>query len=636
MSLVVRVITPTGRDAELITAVLKQNGIKAKACKDYESLREDVGDNPMGPVLIADEALTPSSFQQFGELIRQQPAWSDLPILILSTNGRDNLSHFGLDRESFLGAPVLLERPIRTATLISSVRAAVRSRQRQYEIRDAISALKQERETLQTVLDHLPVGVLLAIPNGEIVLGNRSVERILRHPIKATPDVKAHGEWVAFHSDGTRVRGEEYPLPRAMKSGRPVPPEDYLYQRGDGSLGWISLVAAPIFNEKGEVSGGIVAISDIDKQKRADADLRRSDERFRRLMENASVGVIIGDLDGRISYANPAALELLGFSMDDIESGAVHWNDLSPLEYADLDSKALEQLLTVGKSDSYQKEYRSKDGQLIPLLVGATIIPSQKQGSSSNEVAIFLSDISNQKKAEKALIQSEKLAAVGRLAASISHEINNPLESVTNLVFLARQNTGTPEDVQYLLDTADQELRRVSQIAAQTLRFHRQSTRPRTITGRELLDPALALYRGRIANSQIELTLDDQSDVAITCYEGDVRQVLNNLIGNAVDSMRSGGHLLVRVSKARLWPSRKMGVRITVADTGHGMTPEVSKHIFEPFYTTKGINGTGLGLWISLGIAEKHGGRIQVRSRAKSTSHGTAFSLLLPITPEPT
>jgi PAS domain S-box-containing protein len=634
MSLVVRVIAPTGRDAELITAVLKQNGISAKACKDYESLREDVGDHPMGPVLIADEALTPLAVQQFGELIQQQPAWSDLPILILSAGSRDKPAPLGLDRERLLGAPVLLERPIRTGTLVSSIRAAVRSRQRQYEIRDAIAALKQERETLQTVLDHLPVGVLLAKPNGEIVLGNRSIERILRHPIKSTPDVKAHGEWVAFHTDGRRLLGEEYPLPRAMKSGRPIPPEDYLYQRGDGSLGWVSLVAAPILDVDGKVSGGIVAISDIDKQKRADADLRRSNERFRRLMENASVGVIIGNLNGRISYANPAAIELLGFSADEIESGAVYWNKLSPPEYAELDQNALEQLLAVGKSDSYQKEYRLKDGQLIPILVGATIIPSQKQGSSSNEIAIFLTDISNQKKAEKALIQSEKLAAVGRLAASISHEINNPLESVTNLVFLARQRNDASKEVRDLLETADEELRRVSQIVAQTLRFHRQSTKARLITVRELLGPTLALYQGRMTNSQIDLKLDYRCDVAITCYEGDVRQVLNNLIGNAIDSMWKGGRLTVRTAKARLWRSRTAGIRITVADTGHGMTPEIIRRIFEPFYTTKGINGTGLGLWISSGIVEKHGGRIQLRSRAEPSPTGTAFSLFLPLTPQ--
>jgi PAS domain S-box-containing protein len=635
MSLVVRVITPTGRDAELVTVLLKQNGIAAKAFRDYESLAKDLGDHPIGPLLIAEEALTPVSISQFGRLIQQQPAWSDLPVLILTGSGRDTAQSYRLDHERLpLGTPILLERPIRTATLVSSVRAAVRSRNRQYEIRDAIAALKREQETLQTVLDHLPVGVLLAKASGEIVLGNRSVQRILRHPIKPTLDVNGHGDWIAFHQNGRRVAGEEYPLPRAMKSGLPVPPEDYLYQRGDGSLGWVSLVAAPIFDGEGTISGGIVAISDIDNQKRADADLSRSTERFRRLLENATIGVIIGDPDGRVSYANPAILNLLGYSAEEVENGTIRWNQLSPPEYSLADRMALEQLLTVGKSDTYTKEFLSKDGRLIPFLVGATILPSQNLTTNSSEVALFLTDISNQKKAEHALIQSEKLAAVGRLAASISHEINNPLESVTNLIFLAKQYSDSHKDIQDLLNTADDELRRVSQIVAQTLRFHRQATKPRKITPQELLDPTLALYQGRIANSQIELRVDHRSGEGITCYEGDIRQVLNNLIGNAIDSMRHGGRLIIRTSRGQRRGRAIPGVRITIADTGHGMTAEVSRRIFEPFYTTKGINGTGLGLWISLDIIQKHRGHLQLRSRTGPTGHGTVFSLFLPMNPE--
>ncbi len=631
MSLVVRVITPTGRDAELITGLLEQNGIAVKVCRDYEALSRDLGDHPIGPILIAEEALTPVTIGRFGGLVQQQPAWSDLPILILTGSGRDTSKSSRLELERLpLGTPILLERPIRTATLISSVRAAVRSRKRQYEIRDAIAALRQEQETLQTVLDHLPVGVVLAKPSGEIVLGNRSVERILRHPIKPSPDTEGHGEWLAFHPDGSRVAGEEHPLSRAMKSGLPVPAEDYLYQRGDGSFGWINLVAAPIFDDLREVVGGIVAISDIDSQKQADTDLRRSNERFRLLLENASVGVIIGDPDGRISYANPVILDLLGYSAEDVENGAMRWNLLSPSEFSDAERLALERLLAIGKSESYQREFLAKDGRLVPFLIGATVLPSQDGSRNSTEIALFLTDMSKQKKTESALIQSEKLAAVGRLAASISHEINNPLESVTNLVYLARQDTEVPDNIQDLLNKADLELRRVSQIVAQTLRFHRQATNPRKLTLEELLEPTLGLYQGRIANSQIDLKVEHRDSAAITCYEGDVRQVLNNLIGNAIDSMRLGGCLTIRTGRTRRWRRGTEGARISVADTGHGIPPEIARHIFEPFYTTKGLSGTGLGLWISSGIIKKHGGHLQLRSQTQPHRHGTVFSLFLP------
>lgn len=637
MSLVVCVIAPTGRDAELVVDLLQHNGLTAETCTDPLSLGKFDHDS-IGPLLIAEEALNTATVQQLSELIRSQPAWSDLPILILTGGTRDTAHGYRTEYQRLpIGSPILLERPVRTATLISNVRAALRARERQYEIRDtllerdrALAELKQERETLQAVLDNLPVGVLLAKSTGEIILRNRSTERILRHPVQQPPEVSPPGHWVAFHPSGRRVKPEELPLPRAIASGKPIPPEDLLYQRGDGSLAWISLTAAPIFNEKGDVTGGVVAISDIDHQKRTDSNLHRSDERFRRLIEHSTVGFIIGDFDGGISYANPAILRLLGYTSQEVATGAVRWDDLTPPEYADADRKAIEELRSTGTAESYQKAFRAKDGRMIPLLIGATIIPSQRNLGGSNEIAIFITDLSSQKQAESALIQSEKLAAVGRLAASISHEINNPLEAVTNLLYIARRNDHLPAEVESLLDNADQELQRVSQIAAQTLRFHRQSTKPRVITPEELLEPTLALYNGRLLNSHIQLELQHRGAGSITCYEGDIRQVLNNLIGNAIDSMRSGGRLVMRTGKTWLKRDNVPGVRITIADTGHGMSPATMKRVYEPFYTTKGINGTGLGLWISSGIVEKHRGRLQVYSRVTEDLSGTVFSLILP------
>jgi signal transduction histidine kinase len=218
-------------------------------------------------------------------------------------------------------------------------------------------------------------------------------------------------------------------------------------------------------------------------------------------------------------------------------------------------------------------------------------------------------------RAEAALIQSEKLAAVGRLAASISHEINNPLESITNLLYLIRQEDDLPERALTYLTLAERELARVSEIAGQTLRFQRQSSSPTRVTPEELLESVVALYQGRLINANITLAFDHQGAAPVTCYEGDIRQVLNNLVGTAIEAMRSGG---------------RPGVRITIADTGSGMTPDVLAHIFEAFYTTKGLSGTGLGLWISHGIVEKHTGVLSVRSSIRSSQSGTVFSLFLP------
>ena len=238
-------------------------------------------------------------------------------------------------------------------------------------------------------------------------------------------------------------------------------------------------------------------------------------------------------------------------------------------------------------------------------------------------------EITHQKRAEAALIQSEKLAAVGRLASSISHEINNPLEAITNLLYLIAHDTQLPEELKIYVHMAQSELSRVSQIATQTLRFHRQAVNPTYVTAADLVGAVVRLYTGRLSNSNIKVEACYSTDTQILCFENDIRQVLNNLIANAIDAMRMGGKLLVRAHEATDKAGRP-GVRITVADTGHGMSEDVLRRVFEPFYTTKDLNGTGLGLWISAGIVERHQGRLTVRSSVDPVHHGTVFALFLP------
>lgn len=501
MSLVVRVIAPTGRDGELIATVLRQNGVEAEQATTEGLAALQAQKEHIGPLLLAQEALTPAFIDQLAAALHHQPPWSDWPILIITAGGRETARSRSLEHEWLaLGSPVLLERPIRTATLVSSVKAALRARARQYEIRDALASLREERETLQTMLDHLPVGVLLVEPSGEVVRGNRRLEEILHQPVVPNADHYANRRWNVFSKDGTRVETSDLPLPRAMRDGKALPAEEYMFEPGDGSRSWVNLAAAPILDEKSKVTGGVLTVADIDHQKRAEA----------------------------------------------------------------------------------------------------------------------------------ALIQSEKLAVVGRLAASISHEINNPLEAVTNLIFLAQQEPAASAELKAYLNAADQELRRVSAIVSHTLRFHRQATRPRTISPVELLEPTLGLYSGRLNNAHIHLKVDHRGRGLVKCYEGEIRQVLNNLIGNAIDAMSPGGTLSIRTSNSRLWQTGVPAIRFTFADTGEGMPPEVKNRIFEAFFTTKGHNGTGLGLWISRGIVEKHHGRLQVASSVRPGCSGTVISLLLP------
>ena len=232
-------------------------------------------------------------------------------------------------------------------------------------------------------------------------------------------------------------------------------------------------------------------------------------------------------------------------------------------------------------------------------------------------------------RAQDVLRRTEKLAAVGRLASSIAHEINNPLEAVTNLIYLL-QSTPLMDEQRVYLKTAAEELARVSHITSHTLRFHRQSSKPTEVNPAEIIDSVLALYQARMRNAQITVIRDYKRTPPLRCYSSEVRQVLANLIGNAFDATRSGGKIVVRVQAAMGREDRGENIMITVADTGHGMSQETSKRIFEPFFTTKGINGTGLGLWVSYEIVSNHRGRFRVRSR---DGYGTAISIFFPRDP---
>jgi PAS domain S-box-containing protein len=238
-------------------------------------------------------------------------------------------------------------------------------------------------------------------------------------------------------------------------------------------------------------------------------------------------------------------------------------------------------------------------------------------------------EITNQKKAEQALIQSEKLAAVGRLASSIAHEINNPLEAVTNLLYLARTSDDLVE-VHALLDAAEIELRRVSAIASQTLRFHKQASSPQAVTPEQLIDSVLSIYQGRIANSRASVSRRMRAHREFRCFEGEIRQVLSNLVSNALDAMPEGGHLVLRSRNGTDWKSGKAGIVITIADTGHGMSPETRDKLFHAFFTTKGLTGTGLGLWVTREIIDRHQGLLNVRSSEDPVHHGTVFTVFLP------
>jgi signal transduction histidine kinase len=234
---------------------------------------------------------------------------------------------------------------------------------------------------------------------------------------------------------------------------------------------------------------------------------------------------------------------------------------------------------------------------------------------------------------EEALRTSEKLAVAGRLAASMAHEINNPLNSVTNLLYLIGSSSSLEESHKYGA-IATEELARVAEIVKQTLKFYREQSHPVAVQIPEIVDSALALYQRRLVAAEIIVERDFRECFPIVARAGELRQLIVNLIGNALDAIGRGGSLKIRVTNTREHRNgSRPGIRLTIADTGSGIHPEIRKTLFEPFVSTKGDTGNGLGLWVSSGIVERHGGTIQVKSSVLSPTTGTAFSVFLPLQP---
>ena len=270
----------------------------------------------------------------------------------------------------------------------------------------------------------------------------------------------------------------------------------------------------------------------------------------------------------------------------------------------------------------------------IPWTWLISVYPVRTSPNQVRWAGIILRDVSERVRAEEALRKTEKLAATGRLAASIAHEINNPLEALTNLLFLLRNFSGLNEGALHYVSMAEHEARRIAEIAQQTLRFYRQSTSPQRTKMAELIDSVLDLYRSRLNTLDIDVRRDYDPEMTLFCFSGEIRQVFANLVGNAVDAIPGGGRLVVRARRSRSWKEpEKTGVRFAVADTGSGMDSQVRDRIFEAFFTTKEDTGTGLGLWVSYEIILKHRGLIRVRSRSSRDgggSSGTVFQIFLP------
>ncbi len=394
-----------------------------------------------------------------------------------------------------------------------------------------------------------------------------------------------------------------------------------------------TLTTNPIWAESAQgprVSGLFQTIIDHTEGELAERKLRESEAQLAAIYDSGAVASALIDAKTfRYLRVNSKLAEMLGQPLETVTGTSVFdvANDVEGLR---------DQLEEVSRGKSFfgvavEGELASSPGQY--RYWQSNYVPVRAPNGDITGIAAATIEVTKQRKIEAALLLNEKLAAVGRLAASIAHEINNPLESVTNLIYLAKTSQDVTEIGDYL-DSAERELRRASAITNQTLRFYKQSTSAQTVTCQDLFDSVLSIYQGRLLNSNVQVQQRRRARRPVECFDGEIRQVLNNLVANAIDALHPhGGRLLVRSREGTEWRSGAKGLVLTVGDTGTGMSRPVQDRVFEPFYTTKGIGGTGLGLWLSKEIMDRHNGVTKVRSSQRLDSHGTVFTIFLPFEP---
>ncbi len=353
-------------------------------------------------------------------------------------------------------------------------------------------------------------------------------------------------------------------------------------------------------------------------------ELCQSEAQFRtkaELLELATEAIIVRDLDGMIRFWNAGAEALYGWSREEATGKDLH--RLLQTNFP-VPRSHIEAVLAENKNWRGNLTQQTRNGTEIVVACRKTM---NREGNAVLEVN---RDITGQLRAEEALRESEKLAAMGRVAGIIAHEINNPLAAITNIFYLLRNHPSLSDEARSYADAAEQELVRVSHITRQTLSFYRESKQPTPVRVHELLDDVIELQHRTFQANKIDLRKKYSSASNVTGFPVELRQVFMNLIANAIQAMPHGGTLSLHVRESTDWMTHQRGPSVSIIDTGVGINPEDARRLFEPFYSTKAAKGTGLGLWISKGILQKYNGRIAYRSFRRNGRSVTCFRVFIP------
>lgn len=472
--------------------------------------------------------------------------------------------------------------------------------------------LRASEGQARKVLAGIAEGFFILDSNWKVVYTNDSGAQLGG---KSAQDMTGQNFWeLAPEAKDTVI---EQQLKRCAGEGVPVQFECRSPYRGR----WLQFRAYP-FSE-----GISVFFQDISEAKEREDKLRASLDRLATAHKAAQMGTFEWSVKtGEIIWSEDT-YRIHGLTREQFDGKFDTW--LKSIHPEDLPGVLAKIQEAFEEKNEYYAEYRVvwPNGE-IHWFGGHGQVMVDERGEATGMVGIC-SDITHRHLEEEALRRSEKLATAGRLAATIAHEINNPLEAVTNIVYLMRRDPGLKQDTQDLLRLADEQLARVNHIAKQTLGFYQDRNVPEAVDVVHTLEGLLSILQSRINAKQIRIEREYENACLLKGFRGELRQVLSNLLTNAIDASPSGGKLIVRVRPERNG-NEVARMRLEVEDFGAGIQPCDQTRIFEPFFTTKSEIGTGLGLWVTKGLVEKNGGTISFRSDCQEGVSGTCFSVILP------